>query len=170
MLRLCRRSLQATPSLVPLLGAAALASILLTGCGGGGGSTSGKQGSHGGPPELASVESAPFCQGLGVNGCQAINTMVQEWLGKDHLGSNYAVGALYFAVSGCLNCHTYQKSGTQSLKAPDLTHIGGSLSQAQIIAVVRCPTCVKRGSLMPAYRRLSKPTVDQLAAFLAASH
>jgi hypothetical protein len=168
VLRLWRRSLQAIPSVVPLLGAAALASILLTSCGGG--SSSGKQGSHVGPPQLASAESTQFCRGLGVNGCQGINTMIQKWLGNDHLSGTYAVGALYFAVSGCLNCHTYQQAGSQNLKAPDLSHIGGSLSQGEIVAVLRCPTCVHPGSPMPAYRSLPKPTIDQLAAFLAASH
>ena len=168
VLRLWIRSLRATPSIVSLLGAAALASILLTSCGGGG-SSSGKQGSHVGP-EVASAESAQFCQGLGVDGCQRINTMGQTWLRNDHLSGTYAVGALYFAVSGCLNCHTYQQAGSQNLKAPDLSHIGGSLSQGEIVAVLRCPTCVHPGSPMPAYRSLSKLTIDQLAAFLAASH
>jgi hypothetical protein len=169
VLRLWIRPLRATPSIVSLLGVAALASILLTSCGGGG-SSSGKQGSRGGPPQVASAESAQFCHGLGVNGCQGINTMIQTWLGNDHLSDTYAVGALYFAVSGCLNCHTYQKSGSEQLKAPDLSHIGGSLSEAEIVAVVRCPTCVHPGSKMPADRSLSKLTIHQMAAFLAASH
>jgi hypothetical protein len=153
---------------VRVLGAVAVASLLLTSCGGG--SSSGKQSSHAAAPELTSVESARFCQGLGVNGCQAINTMVQNWLDNDHLSGSYAIGALYFAVSGCLNCHRYQKAGSQSTRAPDLTHIGGSLNQAKIVAVLRCPTCVHPGSRMPAYRSLSKHATDQLAAFLAASH
>jgi hypothetical protein len=169
VLRLRRGSLRAVRDVVRLLAAGVVAAVLLAGCGGGGGSSSKKQ-TVTAPPELTGAESARFCQGLGASGCQTINTMVENWLGKDHLDNSHAVGALYFAVSGCLNCHTYQKNGSQSLKAPDLTHVGGSLSEAQIIAVLHCPTCVKHGSQMPSYRSLPPNTIRQIALFLSASH
>jgi len=162
-----------TPPSARLLATALFAAVLLAGCGGGSsGSKSSQSGGAGpGASQLASAETPQFCQGLGVNGCRGINTEVESWLANAHLKPTYAVGALDFAVSGCLNCHMYQKSGVASKKskAPDLTHVGGSRNQAQIVAELRCPTCVHPGSQMPAYRSLSTQTVNQLAAFLAAS-
>ena len=102
-------------------------------------------------------------------GCQPLNTTVKGWLSSGHLDPQYAVGALDFAVSSCLNCHTYRKANGQSLHTPDLTHIGGTRTQTQLIAVIKCPTCVHPGSRMPSFRSMSKQIIDQLTAFLAAS-
>ena len=98
--------------------------------------------------------------------------LVPTWAEKQGFTHNPTAiaGAKLFAQLGCLNCHTYQKNGSQSLKAPDLTHVGGSLSEAQIIAVLHCPTCVKHGSQMPSYRSLPPNTIRQIALFLSASH
>jgi hypothetical protein len=171
VLRQGRRLLPTAPSVVRLVGAGAVASVLLAGCGGGGGGgSSSTTQTVRAPPSLGAVESARFCQGLGVNGCASLNSMIEGWLGKEHLDNSHAVGAVYVAVTGCLNCHTYEKDGAQVLKAPDLTHIGGSLDKAQIVAALRCPTCVHQGSRMPSYRSLPAQTIQQMAFFLAASH
>jgi len=172
------RPTRAISSIVLLPALAALAAALLAGCGGGGGSSSSHKAgattttANGpGASQLAAAESAQFCRGLGTGGCQSLNATVEGWLQQGHLDAHYAVGALGVASSGCLNCHEYRGSGSppQRSKAPDLTHIGGARSQAQIAAVIHCPTCVKKGSQMPAYRSLSKQTLDRIAAFLAAS-
>jgi hypothetical protein len=170
-----KRLVRAVSSAVGPVGAVVLVTAIAAGCGGGsssGGSSSRSQSGQVAPPSgLGRVETAQFCRGLGGNGCQQLNTTVESWLSNGHLDAKYAVGALYFAVEGCLDCHAFQGSGPppQRSKAPDLTHIGGSLNQSQIVAVLHCPTCVHRGSQMPPLRGLSKEAVDQLAAFLAAS-
>ena len=164
----------AMPPVVRVVATGVLAAALLAGCGGGSSSAKKNVGTTNavGASQLAAAETPQFCSGLGVNGCSEVNTTVETWLADAHLQPTYAAGGLDLAVSGCLNCHMYEKSGVppNRSKAPDLTHIGGSRSEAQILAVLRCPTCVKPGSTMPSYKTLPKQTLDQLAAFLAASH
>jgi hypothetical protein len=170
-----KRFVRAVSSSVGPVGMVVLVTAIVVGCGSrssSDGSSSRKRSSQVVPSGLASVETRQFCQGLGGNGCQHLNTTVETWLRIAHLNADHAVGALYFSVEGCLDCHTYQTSGPppQRSKAPDLTHIGASRNQSQIIAVLHCPVCVHPGSQMPALRGLSKNALDQLASFLAVSH
>ena len=56
-------------------------------------------------------------------------------------------GAKLFAVSGCLNCHTYLGDGGSNLGAPDLTAEGAkNKGIAFQIAHLQCPACENAGS------------------------
>jgi menaquinol-cytochrome c reductase cytochrome b/c subunit len=52
--------------------------------------------------------------------------LVPEWAEAQGFADNEEAiqGAELFAVSGCLNCHTYMGEGSPNLGAPDLTDIG----------------------------------------------
>ncbi len=97
------------------------------------------------------------------------NAMIERWLVHGRIPGRYALGALDLTASGCLDCHTYQTAGRQSLGAPDLTSVGRQNSQSRLAKAIRCPTCVHPGSAMPAFPRLQRGTVEELAAFLSAS-
>ena len=61
-------------------------------------------------------------------------------------------GAKLFAVSGCLNCHTYLGDGSSNLGAPDLSAEGAkNKGIAFQIAHLKCPSCVNAGSPMPSF-------------------
>ena len=79
-------------------------------------------------------------------------------------------GARLFAVSGCLNCHTYLGSGNHNLGAPDLSSIGAKhLGIFFQIAHLKCPSCVNKGSPMPSFASQGKKNLTLLATFLEAS-
>jgi hypothetical protein len=79
-------------------------------------------------------------------------------------------GAAAFESAGCTSCHTYAGSGHANLGAPDLTAYGRlRLGTAFDIHFLRCPSCVKSGSPMPAFDTLGDKRLRQLAIFLEAS-
>jgi menaquinol-cytochrome c reductase cytochrome b/c subunit len=79
-------------------------------------------------------------------------------------------GARLFAVSGCLNCHTYQGVGGGFAGAPELTAEGAKNKGAAFqIAHLKCPACVNAGSPMPSFAGLGDDNLAKLAAFLEAS-
>jgi hypothetical protein len=79
-------------------------------------------------------------------------------------------GAKLFAVSGCLNCHTYLSDGGHNLGAPVLTAEGAkNKGIAFQIAHLKCPACVNPGSPMPSFAGLGPQRLNQLAHFLEAS-
>jgi hypothetical protein len=79
-------------------------------------------------------------------------------------------GAKLFAVSGCLNCHTYLGEGSHNLGAPDLSAEGAkNKGVAFQIAHLKCPSCVNPGSPMPSFAGLGDARLAQIAAFLEAS-
>jgi cbb3-type cytochrome oxidase cytochrome c subunit len=79
-------------------------------------------------------------------------------------------GAAVFATAGCTACHTYAGAGHSVLGAPDLTAIGlRHLGVALEIRHLRCPSCVRSGSSMPAYGALGTKRLRELAIFLEAS-
>ena len=79
-------------------------------------------------------------------------------------------GARLFAVSGCLNCHTYLGSGNHNLGAPDLSNIGAkNLGIFFQIAHLKCPSCVNKGSPMPSFASQGAANLLALATFLEAS-
>jgi mono/diheme cytochrome c family protein len=49
---------------------------------------------------------------------------VEVWMEENNLPEEAREGALIFAGSGCLQCHTYAGSGSANLGAPELTAIG----------------------------------------------
>jgi hypothetical protein len=79
-------------------------------------------------------------------------------------------GAKLFAVSGCLNCHTYLSDGGHNLGAPVLTAEGAkNKGIAFQVRHLNCPACVNTGSPMPSFAGLGAARLAQIAAFLEAS-
>jgi menaquinol-cytochrome c reductase cytochrome b/c subunit len=97
---------------------------------------------------------------------------VPVWAQKEHFTNNKQAlaGAKLFAVTGCLNCHTYNGDGNTNLGAPDLTAEGAkNKGVAFQIAHLKCPSCVNKGSPMPSFAAQGQANLAKLAAFLEAS-
>ena len=97
---------------------------------------------------------------------------VPAWAAKQGFTNNpqAIAGAKLFAVSGCLNCHTYLSDGGHNLGAPVLTAEGAkNHGVAFQVAHLKCPACVNRGSPMPSFAGLGDARLNQIAAFLEAS-
>ena len=95
---------------------------------------------------------------------------VPQWMEDNNLPEEARAGAEIFAVSGCLNCHTYDGSGSSNLGAPDLTEEGTRNRGIQWqIDHLKCPSCVTPGSPMPPFERLGEDNLRELAVFLEAS-
>lgn len=95
---------------------------------------------------------------------------VARWRKAEQLPAAALPGAKIVAVSGCLSCHRYAGSGVKSGSAPDLTRVG--LERATVAAhlkQLRCPTCVRAGSVMPSYAALGNANLRRIAEFLRAS-
>jgi menaquinol-cytochrome c reductase cytochrome b/c subunit len=97
---------------------------------------------------------------------------VPSWANKEGFANNptAVAGAKLFAVSGCLNCHTYNGVGGSQLGAPNLTAEGAkNKGIAFQIAHLKCPSCVNSGSPMPSFAGLGDVNLKELATFLEAS-
>jgi mono/diheme cytochrome c family protein len=97
---------------------------------------------------------------------------VPHWAASEHFQNNATAiaGAKLFAVSGCLNCHTYNGAGGHNLGAPELTAEGAkNKGVAFQIAHLKCPSCVNSGSPMPSFAGLGQANLTKLATFLEAS-
>ena len=78
-------------------------------------------------------------------------------------------GAEIFAVSGCLQCHTYLGTGGANLGAPDLTAIGATgKGEAYFHRYVGNPAEFGNTVMQP-YAGLGEENLQNLAAFLEAS-
>jgi 3-hydroxybutyryl-CoA dehydrogenase len=79
-------------------------------------------------------------------------------------------GAELFAVSGCLQCHTYLGSGSSNLGAPDLTDIGAQPGKNVDYLTRYISDPSKFGNnVMPQFEQLGEENLQKLAAFLVAS-
>jgi cytochrome c553 len=97
---------------------------------------------------------------------------VAKWAKIEGFSSNPTAikGAKLFAVSGCLNCHTYNGDGGHNLGAPELTAEGAKNRGITFqINHLKCPACVHPGSPMPSFAGLGQQRLNQLAHFLEAS-
>ena len=95
---------------------------------------------------------------------------VPEWVEQYNLPANAREGAEIFAVSSCLNCHTYDGEGASQLGAPELTEEGTRNRGIQWqIAHLKCPSCETPGSPMPPFAKLGDENLRKLAIFLEAS-
>ncbi|HEY6960733.1 MAG TPA: c-type cytochrome [Gaiellaceae bacterium] len=97
---------------------------------------------------------------------------VPTWAKSEGFSGNQQAlaGARLFAVSGCLNCHTYNGVGGGFPGAPVLTAEGAkNKGVAFQIAHLKCPACVNAGSPMPSFAGLGDDNLKKLAAFLEAS-
>jgi hypothetical protein len=99
-----------------------------------------------------------------------LKAAVPGWIKREHLPPSARPGALLFAESGCLNCHTYLGAGSSNLGAPDLTAIGTKgLGITVQVEHLKCPSCVTPGSPMPSFAAFSNAQLHDLAVFLEAS-
>ncbi|HEY0417234.1 MAG TPA: hypothetical protein VGC78_12695 [Gaiellaceae bacterium] len=97
---------------------------------------------------------------------------VPHWAAQEGFtGNKTAVaGAHLFAVSGCLNCHSYIDAGGGFPGAPTLTAEGAKgRGIAFQVAHLKCPACVNPGSPMPSFAGLGDDNLKKLATFLEAS-
>jgi cytochrome c oxidase subunit 2 len=98
------------------------------------------------------------------------NGDVAKWVQMERLPAEAVPGASLYSSEGCGACHTYAGSGHANMGAPDLTAYGRlNLGTAFDIHFLRCPSCVKSGSPMPAFDTLGEKRLRQLAIFLEAS-
>ncbi len=100
---------------------------------------------------------------------------VNVWIEENNLPEEAREGALIFAGTGCLTCHTYAGSGSSNLGAPDLTAIGAQegKDEAYFARYVANPRAFGN-NVMPQYGEefggsLSDEELQQVAVFLAAS-
>jgi len=96
--------------------------------------------------------------------------VVNQWVERQGLDEEARAGAVLFAQSGCMNCHTYLDAGSSNLGAPDLTDEGtkGRGIDWQI-AHLKCPDCETPRSQMPPFEDFTDEQYQQLAQFLEQS-
>ncbi len=78
-------------------------------------------------------------------------------------------GAELFAVSGCLQCHTYLGTGGGLLGAPDLTAIGATGKDEAYFHRLRGEPGQFGNTVMQPYAGLGEENLAKIAAFLEAS-
>jgi mono/diheme cytochrome c family protein len=96
--------------------------------------------------------------------------LVPEWAEEEGFANDPEAvqGAELFAVSGCLNCHTYLGQGAGTLGAPDLSAIGQTNDAAYFVQYLTNPAAFGN-TVMGSYAYLGQENLDALGAFLAAS-
>lgn len=104
------------------------------------------------------------------NAKASCRALVARWVKAERLPLAAVPGAKIVAASGCLSCHRYAGSGVKSGGAPDLTRQGlTKVTTAALVKRLRCPRCVRPGSVMPAYGALGDVNLRRVAEFLRAS-
>lgn len=99
--------------------------------------------------------------------CRAL---VARWAKVERLPAAALDGARITAIVGCLSCHRYAGSGVKSGSAPELTRVGlRKTTVAAHVKQLRCPDCVRAGSVMPSYVALGNTNLRRIAEFLRAS-
>jgi menaquinol-cytochrome c reductase cytochrome b/c subunit len=96
--------------------------------------------------------------------------LIDEWVEGNALPEDARAGAMIFAESGCMQCHTYLGAGSANLGAPDLTDIGAQEGKnveyfARYIADPR----EFGNNVMPQYASLGEENLRALGTFLEAS-
>ncbi|HVC86508.1 MAG TPA: c-type cytochrome [Gaiellaceae bacterium] len=97
---------------------------------------------------------------------------IPSWAATEGFTGNQEAiaGAKLFAVSGCLNCHTYNGIGGAFAGAPNLTAEGAkNKGIAFQISHLKCPACVNSGSPMPSFAGLGEQNLKALATFIESS-
>jgi hypothetical protein len=97
---------------------------------------------------------------------------VPSWAKKQGFSGNQQAlaGAKLFAVSGCLNCHTYLGLGGGFAGAPNLSAEGAKNKGVDFqVRHLENPAAVNPGSPMPSFQGLGIANLKKLAAFLEAS-
>jgi ubiquinol-cytochrome c reductase cytochrome b subunit/menaquinol-cytochrome c reductase cytochrome b/c subunit len=96
--------------------------------------------------------------------------LAEQWIQEGNIPEDVRPGAILFADSGCLSCHTYLSAGSSNLGAPDLTNEGqrGRGIEFQI-QHLKDPQSTTPGSQMPPFPNFTDQEYQDLAAFLEAS-
>jgi hypothetical protein len=96
--------------------------------------------------------------------------LVPDWAEEQGFADNQQAvdGAELFAVSGCLNCHTYMGEGSGTLGAPDLTAVGATNDAAYFVQYLSNPAAFGN-TVMGSYSYLGQENLEALGAFLEAS-
>ncbi len=117
---------------------------------------------------VLTYKGATAKEALGVELLAKVPTWAKD---EGFSGNQQAIGgAKLFAVSGCLNCHTYNGVGSSNLGAPDLTAEGAKNKGTDFqIRHLKNPAGVNPGSPMPSFQGLGDANLAKLAAFLEAS-
>ena len=85
-------------------------------------------------------------------------------------GKSSRLEAKIVAATGCLSCHAYAGSGVRG-PGPDLTRQAlRNRSTAELLRRLRCPTCVRKGSVMPSFSELGEANLRSVVQFLRSSH
>ena len=98
-----------------------------------------------------------------------------QWQKDNNLPEEAHEGALIFAGSGCMQCHTYSGDGSSNAGAPDLTAIGAqSGKDADYFAKYIANPRAFGNNIMPVFGAkyggtMSDEQLQQLGTFLAAS-
>jgi menaquinol-cytochrome c reductase cytochrome b/c subunit len=97
-------------------------------------------------------------------------TAVPKWAASEGFASNptAVAGAKVFATAGCLNCHTYQGSGSSNLGAPDLSAEGTKKNATTLRAYIANPRQFGN-PIMPPFASLGTTRLHQIATFLSVS-
>jgi mono/diheme cytochrome c family protein len=95
---------------------------------------------------------------------------VPSWAEEQGFADNEEAvkGAELFAVSGCLNCHTYLGQGAGTLGAPDLSAIGQTNDAAYFVRYLSNPAAFGN-TVMGSYSYLGEANLAALGEFLASS-
>lgn len=94
---------------------------------------------------------------------------VARWVKVAHLPATAVPGAKIVASVGCLSCHRYLGTGVRG-PGPDLTREGlRGRSAAELLRRLRCPACVRKGSVMPSFAALGDANLRSVVTFLRAS-
>ena len=96
--------------------------------------------------------------------------LVPEWSEEQGFADQEQAvdGAELFAVTGCLNCHTYLGQGSGTLGAPDLSEVGQTNDQAYFVDYLTNPAAFGN-TVMGSYSYLGQENLEALGAFLEAS-
>jgi hypothetical protein len=92
----------------------------------------------------------------------------QEWAELQGFAGNERAeaGAVLFAQSGCLNCHTYAGYGNANLGAPDLTEVGKSGRGVEFFKSYVSNPAQYGNNVMISYAYLGDENLTNLATFL----
>jgi hypothetical protein len=151
--------------------AALVLCLALAGCGGGssGGSSATTEGAGDVPAALTKAREARSCATLGEDLNCTYYDRIEEWFQDGEIDAANVAGAVLFVGNGCTTCHVYRDIGIANVAGPELTQVGAGRDAKMIAGMIVCPTCAGLAETMPSFKQLPKKSVDELAAFLAAS-
>jgi menaquinol-cytochrome c reductase cytochrome b/c subunit len=95
---------------------------------------------------------------------------VPKWASAEGFANNptAVAGAKVFATAGCLNCHTYEGTGTSNLGAPDLSAEGTKKNATTLQSYIANPRQFGN-PIMPPFASLGTTRLHQIATFLSVS-